>query len=386
MYHGGEENINSQYITVDQVDTYDVPTTLVSPVSADTSASVKTIPLTNTTTCVGSVYPDMSGVVVQIGASGDVVKGTFGQKVIENTNDVTLQTWGGNPTTLMNAWPANAQIGYSAPFSQVSFALSTPATGTFSLAWVYWNGTTWATLTVTDGTNGFEQSGTVAFTPPGDWATTSWSGVTAYWIKVQFYYVNPPTLSTVRSPDWKTLTTTSPIYNLYSAGTAAYCVQSQHLAAITTPSVANVWGWTRWFPAMGVDIGAPDPNGYRGGVRAIDETGNTPWLLGSAISGHIPLSACAAGGCPNVWRRDFTNGIVLMRPFRGSLHLEAELDTPSQAIALGGAYYPLSADGTLGPLVTSVSLRAGEAAILMLPAGNYQPVFGRVVVGAGVVR
>jgi hypothetical protein len=116
---------------------------------------------------------------------------------------------------------------------------------------------------------------------------------------------------------------------------------------------------------MGVDIGVPDPNGYRGGVRAIDEPGNAPWLYGIAISGHTPLSVCSPGSCPNVWRRDFTNGIVLMRPFRGSLHLEAELDTPSQPIALGGTYYPLLADGTKGPAVTSVTLRAGEAAILM---------------------
>jgi hypothetical protein len=120
---------------------------------------------------------------------------------------------------------------------------------------------------------------------------------------------------------------------------------------------------------MGVDIGAPDPNGYRGGVRAIDEPGNAPWLYGIAISGHEPLSGCSSGSCPNVWRRDFTNGIVLMRPFRGSLHLEAELDTPSQPIPLGGRYNPLKADGTVGPAVTSVSLRAGEAAILMKSGG-----------------
>jgi hypothetical protein len=389
MYRGGQEIATSLYLNTDEVNTYDAPTTLASPVPADTSTtSAKTITLASVDSCVGGIYPDGNGVVMQLGASGDVVSATPPGTVVLNTLTQSLQAWSGYPTTSLFASSYPVYAGYSSPFSSLSFGVVTPGDSSLTWAWTYWNGSTWAALSITDGTNILHNSGTIVFTPPGDWATTAINGVTSYWIKGTLSnIVQVPVVSTVRSSDWKVFSTTNPIWNSYSAGAAVYCIQSQHLAAITSPSAANVWGWTTWFPAQGVDIGSPNAAGYRGGVRAIDETGNTPWLLGSAISGHIPLSACAAGGCPNVWRRDFTNGIVLMRPFRGSLHLEAELDTPSQAIALGGAYYPLSADGTLGPAVTSISLRAGEAAILMLPAVNYRPVFGQgVVVGAGVVQ
>ena len=361
MYHGGQESIISPYISVDQVDTYTTPTTLASPISADTSSNPKTITLTSNANCVGRVYPDMNWatIVLQIGATGDVVGANAGT-VIAQTNNATGQLWGGYPTTLLNQFPnSTIQAGYNAPFSHLSFVVTSPGGATL-FPWKYWNGTAWASLTVTDGTNMLHNSGDITWTPPGDWATTTVSGVTGYWVVGTLDTTHgSTTVSTIRSSDWTALTTTNPIYNSYPAGTAAYCVQSQHLASITAPSVANVWGWTRWFPAMGVDLGAPT------GARQIDEAGNTAWRMGSVISGHSPIGDCGSTGCPNVWRRDFADGIVLMRPFRGSLHLEAELDTPSQPIALGGTYYPLKADGTLGAGVTSITLRAAEAAILM---------------------
>jgi hypothetical protein len=377
MYHGGQE-IVGYYLVTDQVDTYDTPTTLASPIPADTSSGAKAISLMSVDTCVGSVF-EANGIVMQLGPSGDVVKASAPGYVRVLGGDVSLQAWGGSPTMLLGSYPtATIQAGYSTPFSHLSFGVVDPSGGAY-LTWTYWNGSAQVALTVADGTNVLHNSGTITFTPPGDWATTSIGGVTAYWITGTLDTTgHQPTVSTIRSSDWKIFSTTSPIYNSYLAGAAASCIQSQHLAAITSPSVANVWGWTTWFPAMGVDLGVPNTAGYRAGVRAADETGGTPWLYGSAISGHSPLGDCSTGGCPNVWRRDFTNGIVLMRPFRGSLHLEAELDTPSQAIALGGTYQLLSADGTLGAPVTSVSLRAGEAAILMGVSGvvTYRPVFG----------
>ena len=117
----------------------------------------------------------------------------------------------------------------------------------------------------------------------------------------------------------------------------------------------------------------------------------TPWKTGGSpdyISG-LSHATCDASGCSDVWRRDFTKGIVLFRPWKSGSQIETELDTQSQALALGGTYYPLSADGTLGAPVTSVSLRGGEGAILMLPGGavNHRPVFGSgTVLGTRVVR
>ncbi|MBZ5581202.1 MAG: hypothetical protein LAQ30_03170 [Acidobacteriia bacterium] len=157
-----------------------------------------------------------------------------------------------------------------------------------------------------------------------------------------------------------TFTTTWPVYNAYPAGSPAYCIQQQHQSLVSPPA-ENVWSWGNWFPAMQVDLGAPDGKGVNGGARM------TPWKTGGApnyIAGQ-PRSACDADkeACSGVWRRDFARAIVLMRPFLRAL--ESEIDTLSNPIELGWMYYPLRADGTTGAGVRSVRLRANEAAILM---------------------
>jgi hypothetical protein len=158
-------------------------------------------------------------------------------------------------------------------------------------------------------------------------------------------------------------TTTAAIYNSYAAGDPAYCVQKQHQSVVGTPAADNVWKWGAWYPAMGVDVGVPDPNGLSGGARVM------PWKTGGApdyISGqsHATCDNTSNGVCANLNRRDFTKAIVLLR---GQVYItqEAELDTYSQPISLGGTYYPLKADGTTGPGVTSIQLRSDEGAILM---------------------
>ena len=181
----------------------------------------------------------------------------------------------------------------------------------------------------------------------------------------------------------KTLSTTSRIYNSYPSGTAAYCVQAQHLSTIASPLIEDVFAWTHWFPAMGVDIGAPDPKGLNGGARMI------PWKAGGApdyISGQARSACSPANKCADLWRRDFTKGIVLFRPWSAQ-NVESELDTPSQAIALGATYYPLKADGTTGPGVTSLTLRGGEGAILMLSSDSAAPlaITGPASLPAGAV-
>ncbi len=157
-----------------------------------------------------------------------------------------------------------------------------------------------------------------------------------------------------------TITTNSTIFNSYPAGSPAYCIQSQHQSQVN-PSTENVWAWGTWFPAMQVDLGPPDSKGLNGGARI------TPWKTGGApdyVSGQTRATCDAAqGNCADVWRRDFTKAIVLMRTWQRAL--DSELETPSASISLGGVYYPLKADGTTGPGVSSVRLRGSEAAILM---------------------
>jgi hypothetical protein len=160
-----------------------------------------------------------------------------------------------------------------------------------------------------------------------------------------------------------TFHTTSAIYNSYPVGAPAYCIQKQHQSAIGAPPVGSVWRWGTWYPAMGVDIGVPDPNGMSGGARIM------PWKTGGSpdyISGqsHAACNNTSGGICANVNRRDFTKAIVLLRG-QAYITQEVELDTLSQPISLDGTYYPLKADGTTGPGITSIQLRSDEGAILM---------------------
>ena len=219
------------------------------------------------------------------------------------------------------------------------------------------------------------------------------------------------------------------------------------------PDVSLVKHWETYFPAMGVDFGVPDPNGYNGGARdlvwksgldldwadgsdlqennlsassvdinadTLTTANNWPTARGMRFKGtnlpaplalsttyyainvdatHIKLattSANAKAGTainlttvgsgnftahyipytatnvypPDVWRRDYTNAIVLHRTHSWAT-IADEFATYSAPIDLGGTYYLLDATGKTGPAITSISLRANEGAILMkAPIGN----------------
>ncbi len=67
-----------------------------------------------------------------------------------------------------------------------------------TVAWEYWNGSAWASLTVTDGTTGFTAVAaagqTVTWTAPTDWAANALNAVTAYYVRArctQVYATNP---------------------------------------------------------------------------------------------------------------------------------------------------------------------------------------------------
>lgn len=157
--------------------------------------------------------------------------------------------------------------------------------------------------------------------------------------------------------------------NTWASGAVASCVAPQHQSAIATPPVASVYRWASFFPAMAVDLGVPDVTGLNHGYRMGPEA---PWAAASTFSPNTQVT--------DLWRRDFTNGIVLMRgwAYPGSWN-EIELDNPPSHFSgghpvciqgvwptcTGGPWYPLFADGTTGPGTQSVDLRESEAAILL---------------------
>lgn len=148
-----------------------------------------------------------------------------------------------------------------------------------------------------------------------------------------------------------TLTTISPITEQHAIGATIRLMACDRWVERmdNPPAVEDVYAWSHYFPALDVDFGIPDVNGHNGGVR--DWVWKTYAELGSPRYTEI-------------WRRDFTNCIVLLRAGYQTV-TDAYLQDYCDPIALGGTYYPLKADGTVGPGITEISLRAAEAAILM---------------------
>jgi hypothetical protein len=97
----------------------------------------------------------------------------------------------------------DAAGAYKPAFKQLIFDLSVLGVGG-TYVWEYWNGTAWTTLTVTDGTNGFTQDGTVSWTIPTDWASTAVNAVTTYWVRVRptAAPTTNPTCSSVSALGW----------------------------------------------------------------------------------------------------------------------------------------------------------------------------------------
>lgn len=99
------------------------------------------------------------------------------------TDDTTdLTDAGTGDVDLLPAYPIVGDgfyIGYSEPFCKVNATYSQARTGTATVTWKYWNGTTWTALsTIEDDTAGWATSaGTllVHFVPPSDWVACTTS-------------------------------------------------------------------------------------------------------------------------------------------------------------------------------------------------------------------
>jgi len=86
-------------------------------------------------------------------------------------------------------------------------------------------------------------------------------------------------------------------------------------------------------------------------------------------------SVFASGADPNnlnfayrVYSRQYTNALVLYKPLSSTINGSAIgtlSDNTATTHALGGSYRVLQANGSLGPVVTSITLRNGEGAILV---------------------
>jgi hypothetical protein len=105
--------------------------------------------------------------------------------------------------------------------------------------------------------------------------------------------------------------------------------------------------WTRhWSAAIAYDIGQPQGD----------------WSI--RASGADPSNSALTY---RVYQRSYTNALVLYKPlsYKAGVGTGTAADNTATTHALGGSYRMLRNDGTLGPVVTSVTLRNGEGAILI---------------------
>lgn len=105
--------------------------------------------------------------------------------------------------------------------------------------------------------------------------------------------------------------------------------------------------WSRhWAAAVAFDVGQPT------GDWSVRATGADP--------SNTALTY-------KVYQRQYSNALILYKPlsYRQGVGTGTAADNTATVHTLGGNYRALRSDGTLGPVITSISLRNGEGAILV---------------------
>ena len=134
-----------------------------------------------------------------------------------------------------------------------------------------------------------------------------------------------------------------------------------------------------WSHALEVDVGVPTDS-VPGGATAL-----TPWGVWVFAEGADPghpdypdITRCRY----KVYAREYSDGLVLLKPKSGNDPARSTFaDNTATTHDLGGWYQLVHDDGTLGPPVSSVTLRNGEAAVFV---GGHPTVTLSVTPGATI--
>jgi len=112
--------------------------------------------------------------------SGNYVNGVLAYNGATFSSDNSTSSYTGGTLSIHDT----LYVGYMLPFDQMNFVISVATNGT--VAYQYWNGSTWATLTPqSDGTSGLRATGKVYWYPPADWVVTSVnSSRNKYWVRI----------------------------------------------------------------------------------------------------------------------------------------------------------------------------------------------------------
>lgn len=97
-------------------------------------------------------------------------------------------------------------FGLSSVFDWVCLNIGTPGVGVWIITWKYWNGATWAALTIkNDETSNFRAAAGkrwLNFERPGDWATTTILTYTLYFIKAEITSYTSMTTQPLGTQAW----------------------------------------------------------------------------------------------------------------------------------------------------------------------------------------
>lgn len=123
---------------------------------------------------------------------------------IDDNGAYTDATYNANhPTTTTTMFPAtevanqdSAMFGHNERFSAIVLTMTTAATGTYTVDWQYYNGSTWTSLT---DDNNFQLNATgttiVDYSIPDDWVAATFDSDSRYWIRCRLtsgtFTVNP---------------------------------------------------------------------------------------------------------------------------------------------------------------------------------------------------
>ena len=99
-------------------------------------------------------------------------------------NSAEADTLGGTPFSAMADANDTLYLGKATKFKEVYSDLQVNGSYT-GLVWEYWDGDSWATLTVSGAGSGLDADGAITFTPPNDWAKTTVNGQNLYWIRAK---------------------------------------------------------------------------------------------------------------------------------------------------------------------------------------------------------
>lgn len=182
-----------------------------------------------------------------------------------------------------------------------------------------------------------------------------WSNGTGGWPSPEMALIigEPPLADYigVSSLSGLTINTTSAITNSWPIGTTVRVRKLGHQAKNAFPRDRLLWQ-SIWFEAMATDIGVPvDP----------DPT------TGRNLACATPATYGGPAGSLNMYMREYTQGIVVLRPINtgaSSTRTLRQNTCSTNAQSPGGTYYRLHADGkTEAAPYTTIKLREGEAFI-----------------------